>query len=44
MNTLKQAHILIVDDNRSILSAMELLLKGHCAKIKTLTSPNVLLS
>jgi DNA-binding NtrC family response regulator len=41
---MKNANILIVDDNKSILSALELLLKGRCAKVKTLSSPNQLLS
>jgi DNA-binding NtrC family response regulator len=40
---MKSARILIVDDNKSILSALELLLKGHCSKIKCLLSPNLLL-
>lgn len=41
---MKNANILIVDDNKSILSAMELLLKGRCGKVKTLSSPNLVLS
>jgi CheY-like chemotaxis protein len=41
---MKSANILIVDDNKSILSALELLLKGRCAKVKTLSTPNLLLS
>ena len=41
---MKNANILIVDDNKSILSALELLLKGRCAKVKTLSSPNQLLA
>ncbi len=41
---MKNANILIVDDNKSILSALELLLKGKCASVKTLSSPNMLLS
>lgn len=41
---MKNANILIVDDNKSILSALELLLKGRCAKVKTLSTPNLLLS
>jgi len=41
---MKNASILIVDDNKSILSAMELLLKGRCGKVKTLSSPNLILS
>jgi DNA-binding NtrC family response regulator len=41
---MKNANILIVDDNKSILSALELLLKGRCGKVKTLSSPNLLLT
>lgn len=41
---MKNANILIVDDNKSILSAMELLLKGRCGRVKTLSSPNLVLS
>lgn len=41
---MKDSSILIVDDNKSILSALELLLKGRCKKVKTLSSPNLLLS
>ncbi|HPR33415.1 MAG TPA: response regulator, partial [Prolixibacteraceae bacterium] len=41
---MNQAKILIVDDNKSILSALELLLAGRCEKVKTLSSPNLLLS
>lgn len=41
---MKEARILIVDDNKSILSALELLLKGRCTKVKTLPTPNVLLT
>jgi len=41
---MKNANILIVDDNKSILSALELLLKGRCGKVKVLTTPNMLLS
>lgn len=44
MNPLKKANILVVDDNKSILSAIELLMRGQCAKIKTLSSPKMLLS
>lgn len=44
MTSLKKAHILVVDDNKSILSAIELLLRGKCAKIRTLPSPKLLLS
>lgn len=41
---MKNAKILIVDDNKSILSAINLLLRGQCAGIKTLSSPNQLLT
>ncbi len=41
---MKDSSILIVDDNKSILSALELLLKGRCKKVKTLSSPNLLLN
>lgn len=40
---MKDARIIIVDDNKSILSALELLLKGRCKKVKSLSSPNLLL-
>jgi DNA-binding NtrC family response regulator len=40
---MKNANILIVDDNKSILSALELLLGGKCASLKSLSSPNTLL-
>lgn len=36
--------ILAVDDNKSILSAIELLLCGRYEKVKTLANPNMLLS
>ncbi|MBN1768625.1 MAG: sigma-54-dependent Fis family transcriptional regulator [Prolixibacteraceae bacterium] len=41
---MKKSNILIVDDNKSVLSALELLLRGKCASVKTLSSPNLLLS
>ena len=41
---MKQCSILIVDDNKSVLSALELLLSGRCKKLKTLPSPNMLLN
>ncbi|MFT3737602.1 MAG: sigma-54 dependent transcriptional regulator [Breznakibacter sp.] len=41
---MKQASILIVDDNKSVLSALELLLGGRCKKVRTLSSPNMLLN
>ncbi len=39
---MKNAKILVVDDNVSILSTMELLLKSKCADVKTLSSPKQL--
>ncbi|MFB6318430.1 sigma-54-dependent transcriptional regulator [Saccharicrinis sp. FJH54] len=44
MTPFKKANILIVDDNKSILSAIELLFKGRCNKVRTLSSPNMLLN
>jgi len=41
---MKEAKILIVDDNKSILSALELLLSNTCKKVKCLSNPNALLS
>ncbi|PKQ65926.1 sigma-54-dependent Fis family transcriptional regulator [Labilibaculum filiforme] len=41
---MKEAKILIVDDNKSILSALDLLLNGSCKKVKCLSGPNTLLS
>ncbi len=41
---MKDSNILIVDDSKSILSALELLLKGRCKKVRTLSSPNLLLN
>jgi DNA-binding NtrC family response regulator len=41
---MKEAKILIVDDNKSILSALDLLLRGCCNKVKTLSSPNQLIT
>ena len=35
----KPGNILIVDDNRGVLTAVQLLLKPHFEKIITLTSP-----
>jgi len=40
---MKDARILVVDDNKSILSAIDLLLKGICAKVITLSGPQSLL-
>ncbi len=37
-------NILIVDDNKSILTALKLLLKGRYEEVKTLSSPNQLIS
>ncbi|MDD4645909.1 MAG: sigma-54 dependent transcriptional regulator [Bacteroidales bacterium] len=41
---MKESNILVVDDNKSILSALELLLKGRCKKVKVLSTPNLMLS
>jgi DNA-binding NtrC family response regulator len=41
---MKQCSILVVDDNKSLLSAVELLLSNRCRKLKTLASPNLLMS
>ena len=40
----KRGTLLIVDDNRNILSAVKLLADGHFAKVVTLSSPTTLLS
>ncbi len=40
----KQGTILVVDDNRSILSALELLLGRHFARVATIPSPNRLMA
>lgn len=40
----KQGKLLIVDDNRSILSAVKLLMDKHFAQVETLSSPNQLIS
>lgn len=37
-------NIIVVDDNKSILSALELLLRGKANRLKMLSSPNTLLS
>lgn len=41
---MKQFSIIIVDDSKSVLSALELLFFGRFQKIKTLSSPNQLLT
>jgi DNA-binding NtrC family response regulator len=41
---MKNCSILVVDDNKGILSAVELLLSNRCRKLETLNSPNLLLS
>lgn len=38
----KLPHIIIVDDNKGVLTAVELLLKKHFGKVTTLSSPNAL--
>ncbi|TKG95796.1 sigma-54-dependent Fis family transcriptional regulator [Puteibacter caeruleilacunae] len=39
-----QGNILVVDDNRSVLSAVEILLEFEFAKVTTISSPNRILS
>ncbi len=39
---MKNSRILIVDDNKSVLTALELLLQQQCKEVKTITSPNQL--
>ncbi|WP_282015618.1 sigma-54-dependent transcriptional regulator [Marinifilum flexuosum] len=39
---MKKSNILIVDDNRSVLSALDLLLSPYCSKLKCLSSPKTL--
>jgi DNA-binding NtrC family response regulator len=41
---MKNCSILVVDDNKGILSAVELLLNNRCRKLQMLNSPNLLLS
>lgn len=41
---MKEAKILIVDDNKSILSALDLLLSNSCKKLKCISTPNALIS
>lgn len=41
---MKEANILIVDDNKSILAALDLLMRGCCNRVKTLSTPNQLIS
>jgi len=41
---MKEAKILIVDDNKSILSALDLLLNSSCKKLKCISTPNALLA
>ena len=40
----KRGTLLIVDDNRNILSAVKLIANGYFAKVVTLSSPTTLLS
>lgn len=40
---MKDSRILIIDDNKSILSAIELLLKGLCTQVITLSGPQNLM-
>lgn len=39
---MKKSKILIVDDNESILSALELLLEGRCASLQTVSNPKMI--
>ncbi|MPQ45564.1 response regulator [Marinifilum sp. N1E240] len=41
---MKKSNILIVDDNKSVLSALDLLLSPYCKNLKCLSSPKTLLS
>ncbi|WP_372644617.1 sigma-54-dependent transcriptional regulator [Ancylomarina sp.] len=41
---MKEAKILVVDDNKSILSALDLLLSNSCKKLKCISTPNTLVS
>lgn len=41
---MKHCSVLVVDDNKSLLSALDLLLGNRCKLLKTLTSPNLLMS
>ena len=41
---MKEAKILVVDDNKSILSALDLLLSNSCKKLKCISTPNALVS
>ncbi|MRT93857.1 sigma-54 dependent transcriptional regulator [Ancylomarina sp. 16SWW S1-10-2] len=41
---MKDARILIVDDNKSILSALDLLLTTYCKKLKCISTPNCLMT
>lgn len=37
---MKDAKILVVDDNKAVLTAVEMLLKPRCAKVLTLAAPS----
>ena len=41
---MKHCSVLVVDDNKSLLSAVELLLNNRCKKLEKLTSPNLMMS
>ncbi|MCZ4693645.1 sigma-54-dependent Fis family transcriptional regulator [Ancylomarina euxinus] len=41
---MKEAKILVVDDNKRILSALDLLLSNSCKKLKCIATPNILVS
>lgn len=43
-SNMKEARILIVDDNKSILSALNLLLNNSCKKVKCISTPNSLMT
>ena len=44
MAMVKQGTILIVDDNKGILTAVKMLLEGRFEKVITLSSPNLLIA
>lgn len=41
-DTKKKGDILVVDDNKAILSALRLLLERHFARVRTISNPNLL--
>lgn len=42
MQLVKESSILVVDDNRSILTTVELFLKGKCKNLKTIPNPSLI--